>query len=83
MDQAMLQHPGVYDTGEICPHCGEHILAVKIRVGGATVVFKKPCACRDAEVKAEDAAKKARDREEARQKRQEWAEIPEMFPAPR
>lgn len=79
MDEAILKHPGVYDTGEVCPRCGEHILAMKIRVGGGTVIFKKPCACRDAEVKAEDAAKKARDREEARKKRLEWAEIPEMF----
>lgn len=81
MDDKMLQlqHPDVYDTGEVCPECGEHIFAAKIDIGGRLVEFKKPCACRDAEIKAEDAAKKARDREKARQRRLEWAEIPDLF----
>ena len=69
----------VYDTGEICPTCGEHIYAAKINMGGRLVEFKKPCACRDAEIKAEDAAKKARERAAAADRRREWAEIPEMF----
>lgn len=71
----------VYDTGEICPKCGEHIMALRIAdpQDGHTVVLKKPCACRDAEIKAEDAAKKARDHEKARQCRREWAEIPDLF----
>lgn len=72
--------PGkVYDTGRVCPKCGEHILAFRMFSEGEVREFAKPCACRDAEVKAEDAAKKARDREAARQARLKWAEVPEIF----
>ncbi len=78
-DKKILERPNVYDTGEICPNCGEHILAAKISIGGAMVEFKKPCSCRDAEVRAEDAAKKAQERERAQQHRREWSDIPEMF----
>ncbi len=71
----------IFDTGEVCPKCGEHIMALRMLdpVDGHPVLWKKPCACRDAEIKAEDAAKKAQDRERARQHRREWAEMPEMF----
>ncbi|HCW79848.1 MAG TPA: hypothetical protein DG942_01940 [Ruminococcaceae bacterium] len=79
MSEEVLSRPDVYDTGEICPNCGEHIYAVKIRMGGKLVEFKRPCACRDAEIKAEDAAKKARNRGKTRQHRRKWAEIPYMF----
>lgn len=79
MDEAILQHPGVYDTGEICPQCGEHIFAVKIKIGGGTVVFKKPCACRDTEIRSEDAEREKRQREAARLARRKWAEVPDMF----
>lgn len=78
-DKKILERPNVYDTGEICPTCGEHIYAAKINMGGRLVEFKKPCTCQDAAVRAEDAKKKARDREEAQQKRRKWADIPEMF----
>ncbi len=78
-DKKILERPNVYDTGEICPNCGEHILAAKILIGSVMVEFKKPCSCRDAEVRAEDAAKKAQEQERARQHRLEWSDIPEMF----
>jgi DNA replication protein DnaC len=79
MNEKILSRPDVYDTGEICPKCGEHIYAAKIRMGGRLVEFKRPCPCRDAEIKAEDAAKKARNHEVARERRRKWAEIPDMF----
>lgn len=79
IDQKMLQRPNVFDTGEICPKCGEHILAVKINLGGNVTAFKKPCSCRNAEILAEDAAKSAAKAEENRKKRYAWAEIPELF----
>lgn len=79
MDKKILARPNVYDTGEVCPKCREHIFAAKINIGGQLVEFKKPCSCRDAEIRAEDDAKKARHRERARQRRIEWAEIPDMF----
>lgn len=69
----------VYDTGEICPTCGEHIYAAKINMGGRLVEFKKPCACRDAKIKAEDAERAKIRNERARAARISWAEIPEMF----
>lgn len=79
IDKKTLQHPNVYDTGEICSKCGEHIFAVKINIGSAAVTFKRPCACRNAEVLAEDAAKAAAKAEESRKKRYEWADVPELF----
>lgn len=71
----------IFDTGEICPKCGEHIMALRMvdPKDGQPVLWKKPCACRDAEIRAEDEAKKAQDRERARQHRREWSDIPEMF----
>ncbi len=70
----------VFDTGEVCPKCGAHIMGLKFfDLDGQPRILKKPCPCRDAEIKAEDAAKKARDRERVRQHRREWAEIPDMF----
>lgn len=72
--------PGkIYDTGRVCPKCGDHIYAFRMWADGKIREFEKPCSCRDAEIKAEDASKKARDREEARQRRLKWAEIPGMF----
>jgi DNA replication protein DnaC len=79
IDEKILQRPDVFDTGEICPKCGEHIYAVGIRVGGKRAIYKKPCSCRDAEIKAEDAKRRARELEAARQRRRQWADIPDMF----
>lgn len=71
----------IFDTGEICPKCGEHIMALRMAdpKDGHPVLWKKPCACRDAEIKAEDAAKRERDRETARRNRRKWADIPKLF----
>jgi len=79
IDEKILQHPNVFDTGEVCSNCGDHIFAVKISIGGAAVVFKKPCACRNAEILAEDAEKAAVRAEENCKKRYAWADIPELF----
>lgn len=79
IDEKTLRHPNVYDTGELCSKCGEHIFAVKINIGSAAVTFKRPCACRNAEVLAEDAAKAAAKAEENRKKRYAWADVPELF----
>ena len=80
MERVISALPGkVYDTGRTCPKCGDHIYAFRMRVDGGIHEFEKPCSCRDAEIRAEDDAKKARDRERARQHRIEWAEIPDMF----
>mgnify|MGYP000844601522 CR=1 FL=1 len=77
----MIDHPNIYDTGRVCPRCGEHILAFRMFYDGRVREFEKPCACRDAEIKAEDAENAARKHEAARQARRQWAEIPEMFSA--
>ena len=70
----------IFDTGEVCPKCGAHIMGFKFfDTDGHPKIFRRPCACRDAEIKAEDAAKKALNSERARQHRIEWAEIPDMF----
>lgn len=78
-DKKILQMPNMCDTGEICPHCGEHIMAAKINMGGRMSEFKKPCACRNAEIKAEDAQKAAIRAEENRRKRCAWSDLPQLF----
>lgn len=70
---------GTFDTGEICPKCGEHILAVYVNFSGIKIAIKKPCFCRDAEIKAQDKAAAEKKAEESRVKRFAWAGIPEMF----
>jgi len=79
IDEKILQRPDVFDTGEICPKCGEHIYAVGIRVGGHRAIYKKPCSCRNAQIKEEDAAAAKLRHERAREARIRWAEIPDMF----
>jgi DNA replication protein DnaC len=75
--------PGVFNTGEICPECGEPIYAAKISVGGKTRLLKKPCSCRSARLRAENAEKKARDRaarlEMNRRLCADCAKIPDTF----
>lgn len=46
-------HDRIFDTGEVCPKCGEHIMALRMvdPVDGHPVLWKKPCACRDATVR--------------------------------
>lgn len=85
MDEKSLEKlvsalPGkVYDTGRVCPKCGEHIFAFRMFCDGKVREFEKPCACRDAKIRAEDEARQAEKRERARRRRREWAEVPEMF----
>ena len=73
----------VFDTGEICPTCGEHILAAKIIMGGKAVVFKKPCSCQNKEILKENAEKAERDKamriEINRRICYESAQVPETF----
>lgn len=71
----------VFDTGEVCPKCGEHIMALRMvdPKDGQPVLWKKPCACRNAEIMAEDAEKAKLRKERAKQARQRWADIPDMF----
>ena len=33
-DEKILNRSNVYDTGEICPRCGEHIYAARIQIAG-------------------------------------------------
>lgn len=75
----------VFDTGEVCPKCGEHVMAVRMvdPQDGHPVLWKKPCACRNAEIMAEDAEKARLRHERAKQARQRWADIPDMSPGPR
>lgn len=72
-------HQKIFDTGEICPKCGEHIFAVRLDLFGSSSVFKKPCKCRNAEIMAEDAKVAAARAEKSRRKRYEWADIPDLF----
>lgn len=70
----------VYDTGEICPKCGEHIMGLHFfDLDGNPRILKKPCACRDAEIKAEDEAAAKLRHQRAREARLRWAEIPDIF----
>ncbi len=70
----------IFDTGEVCPKCGAHIMGLKFfDLDGHPRIWRKPCPCRDAEIRAEDSKRKKREREEARQRRRKWAEIPDMF----
>lgn len=72
--------PGrIYDTGRICPKCGEHIFAFRMLFEGNLKEFAKPCPCRNAEVLAEDAEKEARMAAQNRKKRCAWSDVPDMF----
>lgn len=70
---------GTFDTGKICPKCGEHILAARLNLGGIFTTIEKPCSCRNAEIIAQDMASDAKKAEENRKKRYAWAAIPDMF----
>ena len=69
----------IFDTGKICPECGEHILAARMKLGVYERVFERPCSCRNAKVKAEDKAAAEAKAEENRIKRYKWAAVPELF----
>jgi DNA replication protein len=70
----------ILDTGEVCPKCGAHIMGFRFfDTDGHPKIFRRPCACRNAEIKAEDEARRAEKREHSRQHRREWSEVPDMF----
>ena len=50
-----------------------------MRVKDGIKEFEKPCACRNAEILAEDAAEAAARADKNRKKRYAWAEVPELF----
>lgn len=69
----------IFDTGQVCPKCGEHILAAKIPFGGSAKTIAKPCSCRSATVEAEEQEAKERRKQALRIQRFQYAKIPEMF----
>jgi DNA replication protein DnaC len=82
MDLKDLPH-NAFDTGEVCPTCGEHIYAARIIIGGKSVVYKKPCSCQNQIILEENAEKAARDKamqiEINRRICYESAQVPESF----
>ncbi|HEX2986129.1 MAG TPA: ATP-binding protein [Caproiciproducens sp.] len=69
----------IFDTGKICPECGEHILAARVKFGAFVRTIERPCSCRNAKILAEDKATVEAKAAENRLKRYKWAAIPELF----
>jgi DNA replication protein DnaC len=76
-ERAKKISPNVFDTGKICPNCGEHIFAYRFPMSGR--VFECPCSCKSAEVRKEDARIKSEKKADARKARFTWANIPRNF----
>ncbi len=74
-EKAKKISPNVFDTGKVCPNCGEHIFAYKF----STKVYECPCSCKSSTVKAEDAQHAAEKKAEARKERFAYAGVPRNF----
>lgn len=71
--------PNVFDTGKVCPNCGEHIFAYRFTAGSFSRIYERPCSCKSAEVRREDAQRAAEKKAKARKARFDYADVPRNF----
>lgn len=78
-EEAKKISPNVFDTGKVCPTCGEHIFAYRFTAGSFSHVYERPCSCKSAEVRREDAQRATEKKAEARKARFDYAGVPRNF----